>query len=86
VNESADQPQPRRPSLLDALIPVITLIVLIALSVYLFGVDATEGPLQVALLLSASVAALVAHKNGHTYLIGGCARRAQERPYLSEDR
>jgi NhaC family Na+:H+ antiporter len=68
VNESAEQPQPRKPSLLDALIPVIALVVLIALSVYLFGVDATEGPLQVALLLSASVAALVAHKNGHTYL------------------
>ena len=68
MNESADQPQPRKPSLLDALIPVIALIVLIALSVYLFGVDATEGPLQVALLLSASIAALVAHKNGHAYL------------------
>jgi hypothetical protein len=68
MNESADQPQPRKPSLLDALIPVIALVVLIALSVYLFGVDATEGPLQVALLLSASVAALIAHKNGYPYL------------------
>ncbi len=54
--------------MLDALIPVISLVVLIALSVYLFGVDATEGPLQVALLLSASIAALVARKNGHSYL------------------
>ena len=55
----------REPTLLDALIPVITLIILIGLSLYFFGIDSAEGPLQVALLLSASVAALVAWKNGH---------------------
>ena len=32
---------------------------LIGVSIYLFGTDSTEGPLQVALLLSAAVAALV---------------------------
>jgi Na+:H+ antiporter, NhaC family len=32
----------------------------------LFGVSATDGPLQVALLLSAAFASLVAFKNGHT--------------------
>ena len=53
------------PSLLDALIPVVALITLIGFSLYLFHEDATEGPLQVALLLSAAVAALVAWKNGH---------------------
>lgn len=58
----------RAPSLLDALIPVVTLIALIATSVALFGLDATEGPLQVALLTSAVVAALVARKNGHEYV------------------
>jgi Na+:H+ antiporter, NhaC family len=56
----------RPPSLLDALIPVITLIVLIGLTVILFGTDATGGPLQVALFTSAVVAALVAFKNGHS--------------------
>lgn len=57
---------PRAPSLLDALIPVVALIALIALTIALFGIDATGGPLQVALLASAVVAGLVALKNGHT--------------------
>jgi NhaC family Na+:H+ antiporter len=52
------------PTLLDALIPTGTLIGLIALTIALFGTAATDGPLQVALLTSASVAALVAFKNG----------------------
>jgi NhaC family Na+:H+ antiporter len=55
----------REPSFLDALIPVVALIGLIALTVALFGTDATSGPLQVALLTAAVVAALVAFKNGH---------------------
>jgi len=57
---------PRSPSLLDAMIPLLSLILLIALTVVTFGVDATAGPLQVALLLAATVAGLVAFKNGHT--------------------
>jgi NhaC family Na+:H+ antiporter len=57
--------EPRPPSLTDALIPVVALIVLIALTIALFGVDATAGPLQVALLMSAVVASIVALKNGH---------------------
>ncbi len=61
--------QTRPPSLTDAWIPVASLIGLIALTIYLFGIDATNGPLQVALLLSASIAALVAHKNGHEYIV-----------------
>ena len=55
---------PRPPTLLDALIPLVTLIGLIALTIALFGTDATSGPLQVALLTSAVVAGLVAFKNG----------------------
>ena len=58
--------RPRAPSLLDALLPVIVLIGLIALTIALFGVSATDGPLQVALLLSAAFASLVALKNGYT--------------------
>ena len=57
-------PGTRAPSLLDALIPLGTLIGLIALTIALFGTDATSGPLQVALLTSAVVAGLVAFKNG----------------------
>jgi Na+:H+ antiporter, NhaC family len=57
---------PREPSLVDALAPVVVLIVLLVLTMVLFGVDAAEGPLQVALFTSATFAALVAYKNGHT--------------------
>ncbi len=65
-----EEPKTRPPSIVDALIPVVSLITLIGLSLRLFGIDATEGPLQVALLLSAAVAALVARKNGHEYIAG----------------
>ena len=58
--------QPRAPSLLDALAPIVVLIALLALTIALFGVSATDGPLQVALLLSAAFASLIAFKNGYT--------------------
>ena len=47
-------------------IPVVVLIVLLTLTIVLFGIDAANGPLQVALLTSAMVAGLVAFKNGYT--------------------
>jgi Na+:H+ antiporter, NhaC family len=58
--------EPRAPSLLDAILPVVVLILLIALTIATFGVSATDGPLQVALMLSAAFASLIALKNGHT--------------------
>ena len=57
----------RDPSLADALIPLVTLALLIAGSLALFGLDALDGPIQVALLLCALVAALIALKNGHSW-------------------
>jgi NhaC family Na+:H+ antiporter len=51
--------------MLDALLPVIVLIGLLSLTIILFGVEATDGPLQVALFLSAAFASLIAFKNGH---------------------
>ncbi len=57
----------RQPSLLDALIPLLFMIALLATSIVLFGIDAAVGPLQVALLMSAVVGAIVAHKNGHSW-------------------
>jgi Na+:H+ antiporter, NhaC family len=57
---------PRPPNLLDAILPVVVLIALIALTIALFGISATDGPLQVALLLSAAFASLMALKNGYT--------------------
>jgi len=61
-----DGRQPRPPSLLDAILPVVVLILLIALTIASFGVGATDGPLQVALMVSAAFASLIALKNGYS--------------------
>ena len=67
----ADRPIPSRaikePSYADAIVPLLTLIILIAGSVYLFGAAAVEGPMQVALILSAMVASFIILKNGHPW-------------------
>jgi NhaC family Na+:H+ antiporter len=59
--------EPRKPSLVDALIPTVGLILMIALAVYLYGDDAAAGPNQFALALFAAIACLVARKNGHDW-------------------
>jgi NhaC family Na+:H+ antiporter len=63
---AASRRTPRPPTMFDAILPVIVLIMLLILTIVLFGVDATNGPLQVALLLSAAFASLIAFKNGHS--------------------
>jgi NhaC family Na+:H+ antiporter len=57
----------RDPSLSDAIVPLVTLAGLIAGSLALFGLDALDGPIQVALVMSALVAGVVAMKNGQTW-------------------
>ncbi len=57
----------REPSLADALIPLITLVVLIAGAIALFGLDALDGPIPAALIICDMVAALVILKNGHPW-------------------
>jgi NhaC family Na+:H+ antiporter len=57
--------QPHPPSLLDAILPIVVLIGLLALTIVFFGIDATNGPLQVALLLSAAFASLIAFRTAH---------------------
>jgi len=57
---------PRAPSLLDAVLPVVVLIALIGTTIAVFGTAATDGPLQIALFLSAAFASLIAFKNGYT--------------------
>ena len=46
----------KAPSMLDALIPIFTLVFLLASALYLYGSDGTAGPIQVALMLSMMVA------------------------------
>jgi NhaC family Na+:H+ antiporter len=58
---------PRPPSLTDALIAILVLIVLVFASFLLFGDEAAHGPNQVALTLAATLAAGIAWKNGHSW-------------------
>lgn len=57
----------REPSYLDAALPLAALIVLVGSAMALFGLAAMDGPLQVALILSAMVTALILLKNGHSW-------------------
>ena len=66
-DESLTLSNAREPSYADAIIPAVTLVVLIAGAVFLFGLDALDGPVQVALILSTMVVALILLKNGHPW-------------------
>ena len=58
----------RPPSVLQACIPITVLVLLLSLSVYLFGEDSSYGPNQIALCVGAAAAALVGWKNGKSWL------------------
>jgi NhaC family Na+:H+ antiporter len=57
----------REPSFFDALVPLVVLATLVAGALSLFGLDATAGPLQVAIILSGMVTAGIVLKNGHSW-------------------
>ncbi|MFW8589741.1 Na+/H+ antiporter NhaC [Glaciecola sp. 2405UD65-10] len=57
----------KQPTLVDALIPIITLIVMMFSAVVLFGADSSFGPNQIALLIGMFLAAAIGLKNGHTW-------------------
>ena len=58
--------QPRPLTLVEAVIPVASLILLVGLSYYLFGEAGASGPNQVALVVAAMVAVFIAWRRGHT--------------------
>ncbi|MFT3874222.1 MAG: Na+/H+ antiporter NhaC [Nocardioides sp.] len=60
-------PAIRTPPLVHAIIPLVSLAVLIAGALALYGLDALDGPIQVALFLCCALAALVAMRNGHQF-------------------
>src|SRR5262244_3022140 len=59
-------PQPQPLTLTEALIPIASLIILVAISYYLFGDEGALGPNQVALVFATLVAVFVAWRRGHT--------------------
>jgi Na+:H+ antiporter, NhaC family len=70
------KPRPESPATLGfgaALLPVATLVGLLALSFYLFGDSAALGPNQIALVFSALVAMYIAWRHGHTVEALGAA-------------
>ena len=57
----------KSPTLIDAIIPIIVLIIMLSVSVYLYGDNSSYGANQIALILSASIAAIIAIKNGYSW-------------------
>lgn len=57
----------RVPSLLDALIPAVVLMILLSTSVYIYGDSSSSGANQIALILTAAVAAIIGIKNGYSW-------------------
>lgn len=57
----------KEPTLLDALIPIISLVVMMASAVLLFEDDSSYGPNQIALIIGMFLAAIIGIKNGHTW-------------------
>ncbi|MBB6522863.1 Na+/H+ antiporter NhaC [Pseudoteredinibacter isoporae] len=57
----------RTPSLLDAIIPAVVLMCLLSASVYFYGDNSSGGANQMALILTAAVAAIIGIKNGFSW-------------------
>lgn len=55
----------KKPTLFDALFPIVLLLCLLFLAVYFFGDNSSSGPNQIALMLCAGVACLIGLKNGY---------------------
>lgn len=66
-SESGKSRRPTRPlTMVEAAIPILTLLALVALAYYLFGDEGALGPNQVALALAAMVTAVIGLRAGHT--------------------
>ena len=57
----------KRPSYLQAAFPLLALIAMLASSVYIFGADSSYGPNQIALLIAAGIATIIALYNGYRW-------------------
>jgi NhaC family Na+:H+ antiporter len=54
-------------TLIDALIPIVLLMIMLYASVSLYGSDSSYGANQIALILGAAIATLIGFKNGYTW-------------------
>lgn len=67
ANENGHPDEPRPASIADVAITVATTIGLLAISVALFGADASSGANQVSLVVGAIIASAIGLKNGHAW-------------------
>jgi len=63
----SDQNQPKAPSFIDAFIPLIALVIMLATAVIYFADNSSFGPNQIALLLAMGIAILIGFKNGYEW-------------------
>src|SRR5690606_18128633 len=57
----------KQPTLIQALIPIVVLIILLTINVVVLGVDAISGANQIALLLAAAVAGIISFRLGYSW-------------------
>jgi len=57
----------KQPSLLDAMIPIVSLIIMLGSSVYFFGDSSSSGANQIVLMICTAITILVGIKNGHRW-------------------
>jgi NhaC family Na+:H+ antiporter len=64
----SDEPTRHKlPTLLDALIPIIALVIMLTTAVYLFSSDSSYGANQIALIMAACIALVIGWKNGYSW-------------------
>ncbi len=67
LDQSPKKTNTKEPSMLDAFIPVISLVALLATAVIYFGNDSSYGPNQIGLLIAMGIAIVIGIKNGHQW-------------------
>lgn len=60
--------QSKAPSFFDALIPLVSLVIMLSASVTYFADNSSYGPNQIALLFAMGIAIIIGLKNGYTWL------------------
>ncbi|ABV85803.1 Na+/H+ antiporter NhaC [Shewanella pealeana] len=55
------------PTLLDALLPIIALVIMLTAAVYLFSSDSSYGANQIALIMAGCIGLLIGWKNGYSW-------------------
>jgi len=67
INQEPEKHSNKEPSMLDALIPIATLVALLATAVIYFGNDSSYGPNQIGLLIAMGIAIIIGIKNGYQW-------------------